>query len=353
MKDLKDIVSTRSLSAYEAGTQEPNPLTLARLAAKLDFPVAFFYGPDLEEPPEHGASFRALSTLTKGTAHQTRAAAAQALLFSDWIEERFNLPPAEVPRLRGIDPDTAVEVVREEWGLGERPIKNMVHLLEARGIRVFSLAQEYSAIDAYSFWRDDKRPYMFLNTQKSAEHSRMDAAHELGHLVLHWRHAEPRGRLYEQEAEQFGSAFLMPAKSMVAEAPRGTNLEKLLKYKKRWKVSIAALIYRMHTVGVLSDWQYRSLFIEISHRGYRTSEPEEMEREASQILPRVFSTLRDEGLSKTDIASELAFPTRDVDDLIWGLVLTAIAGDDRVATPEPGLSAERPNLRLFVPDDPA
>jgi Zn-dependent peptidase ImmA (M78 family) len=39
----------------------------------------------------------------------------------------------------------------------------------------------------------------------------MDATHELGHLVMHWRHDGVKGRKAEEEAQHFGSAFLMPA----------------------------------------------------------------------------------------------------------------------------------------------
>ena len=45
-------------------------------------------------------------------------------------------------------------------------------------------------MDAYSFWRRGV-PYVFLNTMKSAERSRMDAAHELATSCCTGR-AEPR-----------------------------------------------------------------------------------------------------------------------------------------------------------------
>jgi IrrE N-terminal-like domain len=61
-------------------------------------------------------------------------------------------------------------------------------------------------------------PFVFLNTLKSGEHSRFDAA-ELGHLVLH-RHAAPNGQEAEQDANAFASALLMPSASVRAHAPR-------------------------------------------------------------------------------------------------------------------------------------
>lgn len=85
-------------------------------------------------------------------------------------------------------------------------------------------------VDAFSMWRQST-PFVFLNTKKSAEHSRFDAAHELGHLVLH-RHGSPQGREAEREANAFASAFLMPRASVLAYAPRMATIDHLIKLKK-------------------------------------------------------------------------------------------------------------------------
>jgi hypothetical protein len=57
---------------------------------------------------------------------------------------------------------------------------------------VFSLSVDAAEVEAFSMWKEGA-PFIFLNTGKSAEHGRFDAAHELGHLVLH-RHEAPSGR---------------------------------------------------------------------------------------------------------------------------------------------------------------
>src|SRR5262249_44304680 len=162
---------------------------------------------------------------------------------------------------------------RAEWGLGQRPVKNMVHLLERHGVRVLSLAEEGKELDAFAFWLEG-HPYIFLNTMKTAERSRMDAAHELGHLVMHWREGIAHGPTLEREAESFASAFLMPRADVQAEAPRRADLDRLVAAKKRWKVSVSALAVRMKKLGLLTGYQYRSVFIELAKRGYgRTDEP--------------------------------------------------------------------------------
>ena len=151
------------------------------------FPETFFFGDDLEEPALDTASFRSLSKMTARQRDTALGSGAIALLLNQWIESRFSLPSPNLPDLgRDASPESASEAVRREWGLGELPVKNMVHLLEAHGVRVYSLAIDAAEVDAFSMWRQN-RPFVFLNT-KSSEHARFDAAHELGHLVLH-RHA--------------------------------------------------------------------------------------------------------------------------------------------------------------------
>jgi len=322
-------ISARNLTAYEKHEYEPNEETIAGLAAAVGFPSEFFFGPDLDEPTKEGASFRAMTRMPARVREQALSSGALAFALSDWIESRFGLPEPHVPEFEGLEPEVAADAVREAWGLGEKRIGNMVHLLEAHGIRVFSLVEESTKVDAFSQWRG-ATPYVFLNTTKSAERSRMDAAHELGHLVLHG-HGGPQGREAEHEAQAFGSAFLMPAGSVRAKAPRNGRFDQLVRAKYKWKVSVANLAYRMNKLGMLTDWQYRSVFVELNRRGGRDKEPnppgvEPLPREQSQVLEKVFRALRKDDVSKALIARDLAIPLADLNDSVFGLVMTPLEG---------------------------
>lgn len=340
-------ISPRNLTSYKKDEQEPTPETIARLADAVGFPIGFLYGDDIDELTPDGVSFRSMSTLTARLRDQALGSGDLALLLSDWIEERFELPEPNVPRYQDVDPEVAAEGVREAWGLGDAPLPNLVHLLEAHGVRVFSLAEDSRAVDAYSFWRGPV-PYVFLNTRKTAEHSRMDAAHELGHLVLH-AHGGPTGREAEQEAYRFGGAFLMPAGSVRAHAPRTATVDQLAVAKRRWKVSVANLAYRMHQLGVISDWQYRSIFIDLNRRG-RKNEPvapgyEKLRTETSQVLNKVFRALREDGVSRAAVARELNIPPKMLNESIFGLVLSSIESDELPEEAAESVAA-RPKLRV-------
>jgi Zn-dependent peptidase ImmA (M78 family)/DNA-binding XRE family transcriptional regulator len=318
-------VDLRTVTGYERGEYEPASGTLALIARTLRFPVGFFGGGDLHEPSSATASFRSLARMSAANREAALAAGALAFLLIDWIERRFTLPASDLPELREEDPEAAAMTLRQHWGLGERPIRNMVHLLEAKGVRVFSMFEDTAEVDAFSLWRATT-PFVFLNTMKSAERSRFDAAHELGHLVLHRHAGAPQGREAEQEANRFASAFLMPRGSVFAVAPVFPSLDRLIELKRQWIVSVAAIAYRLHALGLLTDWHYTRLCIEIGERGFRTKEPKPAQREMSQILPKVFAAFREDGITLVDVAEALQIEPEEIDKLVFRLMLVSLQG---------------------------
>lgn len=334
-------VEVRSITGYESEEYKPDPDRLTQLAEKLHFPVQFFFGDDLDQISPDIVSFRSMSKMTAGQRDTALGAGAIALLLHQWVDVRFDLPRAELPDLsQETSPEAAAETLRRLWGLGELPVKNMIHLLEAKGIRVFSLSIDTVQVDAFSMWHA-ATPFVFMNTKKSCERSRFDAAHELGHLVLH-RHAGARGQEVEREANAFASALLMPRASVLANAPHMATVDQLVRFKVFWTVSVAALAYRLHDIGLVSDWHYRNLCIEIAKRGYHKREPEEAPRETSQVLAKIFSVLRGEGVTKLDIADALNVHVEELDQLVFGLALTGLSSRNRVAV----TSTRRPQLRV-------
>jgi Zn-dependent peptidase ImmA (M78 family)/transcriptional regulator with XRE-family HTH domain len=326
-------VQLRTVTAYEKGEFEPKAEVLRRLVDVLRFPEEFYFQRDIEELSPATASFRSMTKMSASKRDIALSSGAIALLINKAVESRFELPSLDLPDLsREPTPEAAAASLRRHWGLGEQPIKNMIHLLESKGIRVFSLAIAAKEVDAFSLWREDQ-PLVFLNTQKSSERSRFDSAHELGHLVLH-RHGELEkidgSQQFEREANAFASAFLMPQGSVFAYAPKLLSMGQLVERKKIWGVSVAALNYRFHQLGVTTEWHYRELCIQIASAGYRSEEPESLPRETSQILAKVFSTLRSENVHKIDIANELNIDVTDLDELIFGLVINGVASSNPI-----------------------
>ena len=309
-------VSAVTITRLEKGQNQPDDSTVRRLSAALNYPVEFFFRDDPEPISIGVVSFR---SLTKMTARDRDAAISAGVLgveLNNWVEERFSLPAAKLLDLSyETDAETAARSLRQHWALGEKPIGSIVRLLEAHGVRVFSLAEDTANVDAFSFWKND-RPFVFLNYFKTAERSIYDAAHELGHLVLH-RHAGPiPSRPAEREADAFASAFLMPRNDVRSRVPKQISVDLLLKLKLRWRVSAMALAYRLHTLELLTDWRYKSICIELGKRGFRSGEPGGIEREESAIWRKILTQLWIEKLSKSKIAETMNIPLDELEGII-------------------------------------
>jgi Zn-dependent peptidase ImmA (M78 family) len=258
------------------------------IAEQLGQPIAFFTrdAPQTFGPPSANF-FRKVGPDTK-----RRNLACE--VYANWLAQTahafdhlVNYPDPDLPsfepspgrnRYTEEQIEEAAEVVRQHFGLGLGPITNVVRLLETRGVIVCRVEIPGENIDAFSFWRG-RRPFVFLASDKaSAARSRFDAAHELGHLVLHrWvgvEEIEDKAALKEIEAEadRFAGAFLLPRKSFPNEvySPR---LMAFLDLKRRWKVAIQAMIYRCKDLGIFDEHQVTNLYKQVSFKGWRKAEP--------------------------------------------------------------------------------
>ena len=315
----KVFVNAVTISRLEKGTHQPDPGTLTSLSRALQFPESFFLEKEMDLLDQETASFRSRKAMTAKERDAALASGALGFIISDWISERFNLPVTDLPNWGSeADPAATARMLRDLWCLGEKPIKDMTRLLEAKGIVLFSLSEATRRVDAFSCWRNGKA-YIFLNMQKTAERSRFDCAHELGHLILH-RHGGPSNREAEREADNFASSFLMPSADVESRVHRVSSVATILKAKKRWGVSAMAMAYRLHKLGRLSNWQYRTFCIQLSQLGYGTGEPDGIAREESSVWPQVLQELWKEGVTRQHIAQAVHIPFEEFENLVNGLL---------------------------------
>jgi len=91
----------------------------------------------------------------------------------------------------------------------------------------------------------------------------------------------------EDQAFRFGAELLMPEHDIRAELD-GLTLDRLVWLKRRWRVSMGALLKRAETLGRVMPRRARYLWMTMSRLGYRTREPAE-----GDIAPEAPETLRD------------------------------------------------------------
>jgi Zn-dependent peptidase ImmA (M78 family)/DNA-binding XRE family transcriptional regulator len=271
-------ITPAAVGQYERGDIRPSTDVLIRLSEVLRFSPSFFVsGPrsiDLSENRIHFRRLRSASSRVKGM-QVARLALLEEIV--ERLERRVIFPPIAIEQMpvgRGdrSEIETLAASVRAAWGIGEGPISNIVMLIESMGAVVTRSPVDSTAIDAYSTWSGGRPIIVLTSDKQDAARSNFDAAHELGHLVMH-PDADPGSTLVEQQAHVFASAFLLPAASIRPELPRRFDLAAYAELKRRWRVSIQALLYRAHTLGVLSDPAYRRAMSRISLWGWRTGEP--------------------------------------------------------------------------------
>lgn len=330
-------VSRQSISSYELGDKLPEPDTMNAIAKSLGQPVSYF-------TQENGPAFGAFSAnFFRKIGADTKRRNAACAVYAQWLsqaayvfEEVANFPQVDIPQYEPTSPDDLryqdaevekiAESVREHFGLGFGPISNVVRLLERKGVVVCRYEITGENIEAFSFW-SGSRPFIFLASDKeSGARSRFDAAHELGHLVLHrWvgqEEIEDKKRLkeIENEADRFASAFLLPAKSFPNEiySPR---LAAFVDLKRRWKVSIQAMVYRCKDLGIFDERQITNLYKQISYKKWRKREPLDglngLPIEEPILLMRIAElVVENQRLSKDYIKTTLSFSPAIIEKLI-------------------------------------
>ncbi|HCG6603367.1 TPA: ImmA/IrrE family metallo-endopeptidase [Vibrio parahaemolyticus] len=311
-------LTPRMVSEYEKDycSSEPPEATVEAFSRALNYPAEFLLDDDaIEEVAKETVSFRSLKSMKAAQEHAAIGAGQIGVLISEFFERSFNMLDVNVPDYRDIEPEVAAQMLRADWNLGTASISNMVHLLEKHGVRVFSLAENTQNVDAFSFWKGTT-PYVFLNTQKSGERSRFDAAHELGHLILH-QHNSPQGKDLESEADRFAAELLMPRATILPYKGSMITIQSILKLKHNWKVSAFALIVQMKNVGVLSEWQYKNLVIQASKMGLRTKEIDGIKRETSHVINKILAALSEDGCSIVDLAKSICLPVDEVSGLLF------------------------------------
>jgi len=192
--------------------------------------------------------------------------------------------------------DIAAEM-RKHLGVPPGPIDNLFAVMESAGCVVTMMEKPELAFDAASLWADDGRfVAIMINGARPADRMRFTAAHELAHAILH----ETATPTSEQEADEFASEFLMPAKQIIDEL-HSLNFDRLSELKKRWKMSMAAIVRRAYDLDVISERNYKSLMIELSKAGYRTNEPLTPPAEHPSTASDMIAKLIKSGMTLSDV----------------------------------------------------
>jgi len=289
----------------------PTQNLVRALAEVLKVEPSFFYA-QVAEFPEELFHFRKRQTTPLHIKNQARALATIFSLIISYLESNINFPDINFDNSTVNDDDNEIECIaqkyRHHWKLtADAPIANMVRVSENNGVIVTAFGDISEKIDAFSYWH--MRGIIVRNTAKeSPSRARFDIAHELGHLIMH-QGIEPTDERFEDQANQFASAFLFPRHSFISEYPRGVPIrwQQLIALKLRWGVSLQAIIRRAFDLRIISAVEYRNAFVHIGKQGWKTNEPsdDKIPIEYPELLQEAFTLLLSKGIHPKDIAKSL------------------------------------------------
>jgi Zn-dependent peptidase ImmA (M78 family)/transcriptional regulator with XRE-family HTH domain len=299
------------IQGLEAGRKEPSSTLLNALSDALGFEPSFFFGSPLDEFKDSECNFRRRTTTAISVRARVLAYGTLLAQFFHYGRDKSIIPPHhKVPLAERNNIEKAAEQCRTVWALGlDVPIRNLTRVIERAGVPVTRFDGIAQKVDAFS--RAGKPAFIVLNN-KSPSRCRFDLAHECGHLVLH--QDIPTGcSETEAEANHFAGALLLPKAAFSREFPRAPFgiWEALFEMKKRWGVSVAAIIRRAFELGLIGADRYQRLYKELSARGWVKSEPREFEEEQPEIVPLILEEFeRSYGMKRSDVAQALGWKSQ-------------------------------------------
>lgn len=336
-------ITQGTLSKFETGVKTP-PERFAETAGRaLGYPASFFDQPDRPYgfPPFHYRKRKKLSAKALGRIvaemnirrmHVRKMLPSYAQRANRFIPEidRDEYTPLRKGRL---DVEDVARSVREAWMVPGGPIENMIGLLEENGGIVIPCDFGTDLLDAMSQRIDGMPVLFFVNMHAPADRLRHTLAHELGHMVLHTI-ALQDDAVMETEADDFAGAFLLPADEIKHQLRR-FDLRQLSNMKGHWKVSMAAMAVRAERLGLITPYQSRAFWVEMSRLGYRKREPNEPAREYPAFLHRmVHYLMKNLEYTREDMAKMLDLLPLEFDEMY---------GPNVVGVPDP---KSVPHLRL-------
>ncbi len=271
-------VSTSHMSRIEQDFIEVGENHLQSISTVLNYPEEFFYQEGETLPPALALRKRnivAQKVLLPVEAQVniyrlTIEKLIKAISYSD-----INLPALDIEKLGS--PAEAARKLRKLWKIEKGAINNLTQVLEDNGLFLINFDFNTDRVDGMSILADNKFPIIFSNKRSLGDRQRFTLAYELGHLVMHLQTNPSFTRDISHEANEFAAEFLMPEKDIKGDFKDGVNLNVLADLKRKWKVSMQALLYRANDIDVITDNQKRYLINQFNSMNIRRREPAELD----------------------------------------------------------------------------
>ena len=320
-------VTRQAVAQFEVGQTSPAAQTMARVIAVTAQPPGFFTVARARALESFGTPYwRSLKRMSKPDRLRIARRLEWAWDVVNYLGRFVELPAVDLPSVHwdfeaGTDQqlERVALLVRDHWSLGRGPIFHLAAVMEGHGIILVREPVNCEDMDAVSRWQGG-RPFVLCSSDKnSLPRENFDLAHELGHLILH-NGIEPTPETInklERQANYFAGALLLPRETFSMEVV-STSVHYFLKLKERWRVSVAAMVYRSKDLGILSKSQVEYLWRQLSAKGYRKEEPLDtvFKTECPTLLSAALNMLVEHGVqSRAEIRDALNLNPQDLESI--------------------------------------
>lgn len=317
-------ITKQSLSQYENGV-EPRADIYLKIIKILNCQNDFLITPLIKNTKIKNSFFRATAAADAIERKNQEIKANLVVNIYRVLLDYLELPKLNLPVFNESDSieDKAYKL-RNYWGIGSKPIKNMIELLEENGIIVSSFSSggrlSYK-IDGYtqqlsSLDNSDENTFCVIveNNKESWARKNFSLAHELGHIVLHSSEnylelSKPEQNQLENEANIFASSFLLPKESFVKDVTSVRSIQDLIPLKSKWFVSIGAMMIRAKQLHVFTEETYLRFIKNYSYHRYKQKEP--LDDQIPILKPALFQScieiLFENGVSLEQFQSDLSY----------------------------------------------
>jgi Zn-dependent peptidase ImmA (M78 family)/DNA-binding Xre family transcriptional regulator len=271
-------MSATNLSKIERGDIGISEEILEAIAEITCYPRHFFEQPG-EIIPEH-LGYRKRQTVAQRLIIPINAKANIIRRHVQFLTKALNINPPSIlskGNRENEDPGSMARKIRKEWNIDPGPVTNLVKVMEERNVSIMNFDFGTERVDSKSLLTDEGHPVIFLNRKLLCDKQRFSLAYELGKLVLHTQVSLAIDRDIAHEANAFAAEFLLPAKDIRNDFKNGVSIPLLAELKKKWKVSMIALLYRADDLGFLTANQKRYLLQQFNQLQIRRREPIELD----------------------------------------------------------------------------
>lgn len=263
---MGNLVSKQALSKYERGIMKPSGKVIFQIASALDLKVDYFLRP---MTTVENVEFRKKSSLPKMKEKQIleivrdnteRYLELEHLLS---IGSDFCNPIQGIIVQDGSEIENVVRELRKSWWVGMRELRNILELLEDKGIKVIEIEQSDKFDGLSAMVNNGKIPVVVINKNLSIERKRLTVMHELGHLLITFSE-QCSDQQIEKLCHKFANAMLLPKQSLIdeiGEKRRNVSIQELIAIKEQYGISISAILVRLFDLGIISESYYRSFYI--------------------------------------------------------------------------------------------